>query len=112
MNGFCSRFCGWHTYVSEWNLTTARWDTFKFTWAGNAGKQCPGSCTRGQAPNGDIGVDGLINVIAHEITETSTDPDFDGWYDSNGQENADKCAWNFGTMTWGEGGQHFSLILW
>ena len=26
-----------------------------------------------------------------------TDPDLNAWYDRRGMENADKCAWTFGT---------------
>ncbi|MBL0219416.1 MAG: hypothetical protein IPQ07_36795 [Myxococcales bacterium] len=29
--------------------------------------------------------------------ETVTDPNLNAWYDAQGAENADKCAWNFGT---------------
>src|SRR5262249_46655107 len=32
-----------------------------------------------------------------ELEESVTDPDINAWYDSRGQENADKCAWSFGT---------------
>jgi hypothetical protein len=35
---------------------------------------------------------------AHEITETISDPLLTGWYDAAGNENADKCAWTFGTV--------------
>ena len=40
----------------------------------------------------------MANVIAHELAEVVTDPDFAGYYDAAGWENADKCAWTFGTM--------------
>ena len=44
------------------------------------------------SPNGDIRVDGMIDTIAHEITEAITDPELDAWYDyTNDQENADLC---------------------
>ena len=36
-------------------------------------------------------------MVAHEIDEAVTDPDLNAWYDSAGAENADKCAWMFGT---------------
>ena len=36
-------------------------------------------------------------VLAHELEEAVTDPDLNAWFDSKGYENADKCAWTFGT---------------
>ena len=39
----------------------------------------------------------MISIIAHEIEEAVTDPILTGWYDRTGYENADKCAWKFGT---------------
>jgi hypothetical protein len=39
----------------------------------------------------------MASIIAHELEETVTDPDLNAWYDSRGAENADKCAWTFGT---------------
>jgi hypothetical protein len=38
----------------------------------------------------------MASVIAHELEETTTDPDLNAWYDNSGMENADKCAWTFG----------------
>ena len=41
----------------------------------------------------------MVSVIAHELEETNTDPDLNAWYDRRGYENADKCAWTFGTQS-------------
>ena len=39
----------------------------------------------------------MASIIAHELEEAVTDPDLNAWYDTRGYENADKCAWTFGT---------------
>jgi len=41
----------------------------------------------------------MASIIAHELEEAVTDPDLNAWYDRRGAENADKCAWTFGTTT-------------
>lgn len=42
------------------------------------------------------GLAAIANVSAHELSEALTDPASPGaWYDSQGYENADKCAWVF-----------------
>jgi hypothetical protein len=50
------------------------------------------------SPNGNAGVDGMVSVIAHEMEETNTDPDLDAWYNAKGSEDADMCAWTFGSF--------------
>jgi hypothetical protein len=42
------------------------------------------------------GMDAVANVASHEIYETITDPFLNAWYDSNGSEIGDKCAWYSG----------------
>jgi hypothetical protein len=46
------------------------------------------------------GLAALANATAHEISEARSDPASPlAWYDANGDENGDKCAWTFGAPT-------------
>ena len=92
-SGFCTKYCGWHTHY-QWNG-----HDIKYAFVGDADKQCPSACEEQTttSPNGDPGADGMASVIAHELEEATTDPDLNAWYDQRGYENADKCAWTFGT---------------
>ena len=57
-------------------------------------------------PNfGPYGDARLLAELAHETEETTTDEFGSAWYDTRGNENADKCAWTFGsTYTTSNGG--------
>ncbi len=60
----------------------------------------PAACGSGQSPNGSGGAgdaDSTLNVTSHEHNEAITDPLGTAWFDRSGNENGDKCAWNFGT---------------
>jgi hypothetical protein len=41
------------------------------------------------------GLAALVNVTSHELSEATTDPRGNGWFDPSGGENGDKCAWAF-----------------
>ena len=102
--GFCTSYCGWHTYA---NLGGAK---IKYAFVGNAA-QCGGSCGGlGTTPNGNAGADDMISVMTHELEETATDPELNAWGDSNG-ENGDKCAWNFGAQYTTPNGGHANMRL-
>jgi hypothetical protein len=91
-SGFCSQYCAWHTYG-----TISGTNNIKYAFVGNA-HRCPTACAAQTiGPNGNAGVDGMVSVIAHELEETNTDPLLNAWYDRNGSEDADKCAWTFGS---------------
>ncbi len=96
-DAFCRTYCGWHVN------TNLLGHDIKYAYVGDTSR-CPTECSPDNdsiSPNGNIGADGMISVIAHEIVETVTDPDGDAWtYAPNlfvSQENADICAWTFGT---------------
>ncbi len=92
--GFGSQYCAYHGH---------------FTWNGNDVKYAvmphdvdfPSGCTAGSgiSPTSDYAAAAEVNTLAHETEETATDEDLNAWYDRRGNENADKCAWNFGTTT-------------
>ena len=93
--GFGSQYCAYHGHFT-WNSPQGAKDVLYSAqpWV----QQFPIGCSNGTTPpNGDAAADRVINVLAHEIEEATTDPDLNAWFDNAGQENADKCAWNFGT---------------
>jgi hypothetical protein len=90
-----------------------------FTWSGNdviyavmpynayntsaCGAQATG-------PNGDP-ADFEVNTLAHEIEEANTDPSLSAWWDNRGYENADKCAWTFGTTSTASNGAKYNMTI-
>ncbi len=90
-SGFCTQYCGWHT------RGTISGSDIKYSFVGNPDR-CPSACeAQTTGPNGNAGADGMASIVAHELEEAVTDPDLNAWYDHRGEENADKCAWTFGT---------------
>ena len=65
------------------------------------------TCDSGQRPNGTA-ADATLNVVSHEHNEAITDEQGSAWYDNQGYENGDKCAWNFGTAIGGSSGALFN----
>jgi hypothetical protein len=105
-NGFCSQYCGWHTRA------TIGGGDIKYSFVGNANRCLNACAAQTVSPNGNAGVDGMISVLAHELEEANTDPDLNAWYDSQGAENADKCAWTFGqNQTLLPSGAYFNMTL-
>jgi len=93
--GFGSSYCAYHSYATVTIGTVSR--TILYA-AMPYDQAYPGICTEGTAaPNGDAGADSEVNTLAHEVEESTTDPLLNAWYDRRGYENADKCAWTWGT---------------
>jgi len=82
------QYCAWHTYGTCKGVNIQ----FGFHWNldGDSG------CNPNDVNNlHSQGATAIINVAAHEILETMTDPHLDAWTDAGGYENADKCSWKF-----------------
>jgi Phosphate-induced protein 1 conserved region len=104
-SGFCTQYCGWHTHG------TISGSDIKYAFVGNPDR-CPSACeVQTTGPNGTGGGDGMANIIGHEFEEAVTDPDLNAWYDRRGYENADKCAWTFGTTSTASNGAKYNMTL-
>jgi hypothetical protein len=104
-SGFCTQYCGWHTHG------TIAGSDIKYSFVGNPDR-CPSACSaQPTGPNGNAGADGMASIIAHELEEAVTDPDLNAWYDRRGYENADKCAWTFGTTSTAPNGALYNMTL-
>jgi hypothetical protein len=104
-SGFCTQYCGWHTHA------TIAGKDIKYAFVGNPDR-CPSACEpQTTSPNGNAGADGMASIMAHELEESTTDPDLNAWYDRRGAENADKCAWTFGPVYTAAGGSAANMKL-
>jgi len=81
-------YCAWHDtgIANGVRIEVA----FFFNLDGDPGCD-PGSTVPGHSQ----GLAALANVSGHELSEAKTDPQLNAWYDRQGAENADKCAWHF-----------------
>jgi hypothetical protein len=106
-SGFLTQYCGWHTY----NFYGAASTPIKYAFVGNPAAALGACAAQSTGPNGDAAADAMVSVIAHELEESATDPQLNAWYDSNGEEVGDKCAWTFGTLFSAGGGAWANLRL-
>eukprot|EP00252_Welwitschia_mirabilis_P027885 TRINITY_DN976_c0_g1_i1.p1 TRINITY_DN976_c0_g1~~TRINITY_DN976_c0_g1_i1.p1 ORF type:complete len:336 (+),score=24.70 TRINITY_DN976_c0_g1_i1:623-1630(+) len=120
---FCRAVCGFHYFT----FPSIVGYTLPYAWVGHSGKQCPEVCAYPFAvpsymsgsgmkplvpPNGDVGVDGMISVIGHELAELSSNPLINAWYAGEDPtaptEIADLCEGVYGT---GAGGGYTGQVL-
>ncbi|CAL4885442.1 unnamed protein product [Urochloa decumbens] len=99
VEGFCSSRCGKHGAAESTQSQSA------YIWVGNAAKQCPGQCAwpfaqpqygpQGKplvAPNGDVGMDGLVMVLATMVAGTVTNPYGDAFYQGPKEAPLEACT--------------------
>ena len=105
-SGFCRTYCGFHTHA------TIGGNDIKYAFVGNVDKcqnGCEAQSTGPNSPTAGVGgADGMINTITHETEEAITDPDLNAWFDSSGNEDADKCNFKFGPTQIAPNGAHFN----
>ncbi|CAL5434354.1 unnamed protein product [Camellia sinensis] len=106
VDGFCMR-CGTH------GSTPGRKNRFVYAWVGNSETQCPGQCawpfhqpvygpqTRPLvAPNGDVGIDGVIINLATVLAGAVTNPFNNGYFQGSAAaplEAVSACTGVFGS---------------
>jgi hypothetical protein len=88
-------FCAWHGFNgNSWVNAPSPYGDVAFTnlpYIPDMGSSCGANFVN---PGFAGLLDGVTMVEGHEFSETITDQNpFGGWWDSSGQENADKCAW-------------------
>ncbi|GJP30886.1 hypothetical protein CLOM_g7213 [Closterium sp. NIES-68] len=110
LKGFCSSFCGWHSYIMMMGRR------LKTSLVGNPGAgQCLSSCAAWElasgwdAPNKDKGMDALISTFAHELAEATSDPYLSTWMNDKGEENADVCSYSYGDIDWTVDGAPYNM---
>ena len=88
IKGACSfqQFCGYHSSFNGNILYLA----LPYTATNLA------ACAVPSSPNGDLDAESTISITSHEQMEAATDPLLSGWFDAQGSEIGDKCAWQFG----------------
>lgn len=96
-------YCAWHSSGTVSTSTGSVQIQFGFFFNLSNDSGCDVGATNGHS----VDLSALGNVSGHELSEMVTDPTLNAWYDSSGQENADKCAWTFsgkavklGTDSW------------
>jgi len=90
-------YCAWHSSGTI-NGTQVEFGFF-FDLDGDPGCDPGAPLSTGHSQ----GLSALANVSGHELSEMLTDPQLNAWYDQQGNENADKCAWTFdGLVTIGD----------
>jgi hypothetical protein len=91
-----ANFCAWHS------LGTCNGQPIPVVYLPNL--TGVSGCEIAGANGYSIATQSMANVAAHELSEVTTDPQLNAWYDSGGQEIGDKCAWQFnGTVTLSDG---------
>lgn len=108
-SGFLTKYCGWHSYNSKSFAGTP----IKYAFIGNPNKSLA-SCSyqTTASPNNNPAVDAMVSVIAHELMETVSDPQLNAWYNAQGQESSDMCAWTFGSVqSMSSNGSYYNVTL-
>jgi hypothetical protein len=82
-------YCAWHSAGTIGNNVGVQFGFF-FNLDNDPG--CDPDDTQTGNPQG---IAALANVSGHELSEMTTDPLLNAWYDGQGNENSDKCAWTF-----------------
>lgn len=114
VDGFCMSRCGTHGSGSAAVHGGEKGKNYKFAyiWVGNSETQCPGQCAWPfhqpiygpqspplVAPNGDVGMDGIVINLASLLAGTATNPFGNGYFQGSAEaplEAASACTGVYG----------------
>ncbi len=106
--GFGTVYCAYHGYYIAADGRNVKYSAMPYA----VDPAFPGACSAlAGSPNNDEAADAEVNLISHETEETTTDENLDAWYDAVGAENADKCAWNFGSTYTTSNGATANIVV-
>ncbi|HEY7420601.1 MAG TPA: hypothetical protein VH541_01220 [Gaiellaceae bacterium] len=107
--GECSTdsFCAYHSAFMDSNGENVIYANEPYEGPG------PGCTDATQGFPNDSDADTTVNTISHEQNESITDPLGDGWLanDTNEDEEADLCAYSFGTQTGTPGVDAYNQVI-
>lgn len=117
LGSFCVQYCGYHSP----STTIETGETIKYSFVGNP-LRCPSGCDGNVAvygdtttPNGDIGGDGTISIMFHELSESVSDPNVTlsngAWGDLVTGESGDMCNFVYGATKLATNGSHYNETI-
>jgi Phosphate-induced protein 1 conserved region len=128
-SGLCTFYCAWHGYAyyqaapGRTQLRSPSSVNLIMAFVGGTGTRCPNACSA-QAPltsndtltpNDDVNGDTMVNSIAHELSESVTDPLGTSWvnYQKSQKyiENGDVCSFTFDPHFPAPNGSYYNLKL-
>ncbi|HXR16088.1 MAG TPA: hypothetical protein VN777_07720 [Terriglobales bacterium] len=114
-SGMCTSYCGYHGPSTS--IVTGK--IIKYSFVGDPG-QCVDNCSFAfeygskAFPNADPDADGTINVMWHEFSESSSDPEVNlktAWAANACGESGDCCAWLSGTIKTDKNGNYYNELI-
>jgi hypothetical protein len=107
--GYPNGWCGMHNHTN-WGSHAGFVSQIKWAIVANPvqEKACISGYNYTRSPNGYVNVDAMVNILAHEVAETITDPLANAWYDDAGNEVGDKCSFDFGSPLSLPDGSHYN----
>ena len=107
-SGLCTVYCAFHGYQP---VALPNVDNLIGSFVGNVDR-CPDTCafeSQLPTPNNSVVADGMVDSIAHELSESVTDPLGTGWVNANGTENGDLCNLSLGKTKFLPNGSYYNV---
>jgi hypothetical protein len=108
---FGTTLCAWHSYGIVPNGNSGSGTDIKVAFIGDSDEFPSGCSSQNPSPNNNPAADDAVSMLAHELSETVTDPLLNAWTNPGIIENGDLCAWTFGTTKLLPNGSSYNVIF-